>query len=195
MKLLLLCFCSCCVFLATNGEKKHTTLFIGSPKTKGRIKGTHLSTEQLQMLYKGLYATRFSHKIKRHRTSLYIGRKKTIRVTFGVQLSVFEKERFNYLSLTCCFCWHVTFHTPIDIKDHTAKIYIHIYVQNYTHAHRSCTRFNSSFSTRDISLKGEGASISAGWWAVPARDHHSTGCNWGPPSFWGRMVSEHQSRG
>lgn len=59
-----------------NGEKKHTTLFIGSPKTKGRIKGTHLSTEQLQMLYKRLYATRFSHNFKRHRTSLYIGRKK-----------------------------------------------------------------------------------------------------------------------
>lgn len=38
----------------------------------------------------------------------------------------------------------MTFHTPIDNTDHIiAKIYIHIHVQNYTHAHRSCTRFNS----------------------------------------------------
>ncbi len=49
------CFCAFAVAVCFwQWWKKHTTLFIGSPKTKGRIKGTHLSTEQLQMLYKTL---------------------------------------------------------------------------------------------------------------------------------------------
>lgn len=71
VKLLLLCIFICYnLFLVTNDAINMQPFFIGSPKTKERIKRTHLHTEQLQMLYKGLHATIFSHKIKRHQMSL-----------------------------------------------------------------------------------------------------------------------------